>query len=188
MSLIFSIFSMTAVAGLTLALQYWRQSNHRMLAEQNARVAMETVTSELRQAIVDPDPAGSGYLSITPAVSPTGVLTPNANSPSAATLVFTEPSSSYDATVSGFSDSNAANYQRVNYYIQTHTLHRQVITYANGGAVASVNDSVIVGASPSGTLSMSTLWQASNTVRIQITAQEERYSFTLSASVSTVAR
>lgn len=190
MSLIFSIFSMTAVAGLTLALRYWNQANQRMLAEQNVRVAMQTMTAELRQAIVDPDPgashAATGYLSITPTVPATGIMTPNTNARSATSLVFTEPSASYDVNSSTFSDTNPQYYQKVSYFIQNNSLKRQIFTFDSTGTVTTGTPATIVSASSSGTLLLTVTWLSATTVHLQVVAQESVYSFSLATDVTTV--
>jgi type II secretory pathway component PulJ len=185
MSLIFSIFSATAVAGLTLALRYWSQTNERMLAEQNARVAMATITAEARQAIVASDPY-SGYKTINPAVSATGFLTPNANSTTGDSLVFSEPSSTYNPLSDTFSDTDATNYQRVSYYVTNNSLHRQVITYNSGGGISGTDDAVLVAASSNGSLILSTQYKTPTTVHLQITSVETLYSYTLSSDVTMV--
>ncbi|MHB2017459.1 MAG: PulJ/GspJ family protein, partial [Candidatus Xenobia bacterium] len=50
MMLIFAIFSLGLVASLTLSMRYWKRTSPEMVAEQNARVALQTMTQEMRQA------------------------------------------------------------------------------------------------------------------------------------------
>jgi len=88
MTVIFSLFSTTVLATLSMALRYWTQSNQRILAQQNARVAIGVITNELRQAIPSQS-AAVGYQKISPAVDPTGVTMPNANSTTSSTLTLT---------------------------------------------------------------------------------------------------
>lgn len=189
MCMVFTIFAMTAVAVMTLAMQYWTQSNQRVLAEQNARVAISTISSELRQGIPDPDPGSgnpaTGYLSITPTVSPTAVLVPNANSTTGTSLEFTETNpTNYDPSSGTFSSTNPANYQRVRYYVSGTDLHRELKLFDATGTVTSTSDDVIVSASSTGTLILSTQYLNTNEFKLTVTAAEGISQFVLSTTVT----
>jgi type II secretory pathway component PulJ len=189
MLVIFSLFSTTALATLTLALRYWSQSNQRTLAEQNVRVSLQTITSELRQAIIDPDPGATnqatGYLSISPAVQATAYLMPNPNvTSSSETLTFNEPNEgNFDPSQSGFDSTNPSNYLKVTYTIQNNALHRQQISYTTTGTVAAITDDIVASASASGALTFTARYASASSLSLTLSAQEGSSNFIISATV-----
>ena len=58
----FTLVLGAALGMTTSAVQVWLESNQRRLAQQNVLSMMTTMTSEVRQAIPDADPFGSGYV------------------------------------------------------------------------------------------------------------------------------
>lgn len=189
MMLIFIIFVLTAVASLTLVLRFWRQANQRMLAEQNVRVGFVTMSNEIRQGI-QVNNSTMGYSSISPTVSATAVLTPNANSTSASSIKFTEPIPSFNPSTSGFSATNAANYQQVQYYLSTtdagNSLMREVQTYNSSGGTNSPTYSTIVTASSSGLLSLTVTYYSATTVTVTLSATEGTYTTSSGSQIGSV--
>lgn len=182
---LFSLFSTAVVATMSSTLHFWRSSNDRMSAEQNVRQAMQFITLEARQAVVNPHP-GSGWQSITPQLSrPTGVLVPNENTPTATSLTFQEANPAfYDPTLTSFNDTDPRNYQRVRFYVVNNALHREVVTYTSTGTAASTTDLTVVAATPpKGLLSLSTQLVGDSYVSIVVSTLEGECQFSLSTSV-----
>ena len=187
MLVIFSIFSTAAVTTLSLCLRYWNNTQQRLLAEQNVRVALQTMVADLRQGCPCAVPT-VGYLTIGSTVSPTAVLAPNEDSTTDTALTFTEPNTAnYDPQVSGFL-TNASFYQRVRYYVASNVLHREKITYTTTGSSLSTSDIVVVSASSTGTLSLSTQYLSSNRFKVIVFAREGTVSSTQTANVTVVGR
>lgn len=189
MAVIFSLFATTVLSVLTIALRYWTQSNQRVLAEQNLRVAMQAITSELRQGVPDADVAGAnpatGYLSLSPAVPPTAVLTPNANTVGANYLAFTEPNpTNYDPSQTTFSAADPSNFQRVRYYVSGGSLRRERVQWSSAGAVTSTVDDALVSASSSGIIALTVQYLSATTFTVAVTTREGNSQYSLSSTVT----
>lgn len=191
---LFSLFSTAVVATLSATLNFWRGSNNRITAEQNVRLAMQYMSLELRQAVVNPN-ITTGWQSISSSSSPsssvplsvpTGILLPNEGNTSSSQLIFQEANTSfYDPTSSTFNADDPRNYQRVRYYCTDGTtkneFHREVITYTSTGAVSTTTDLVVVTASPppKGMLSLSCQRIGDNYIRLTVSTMEGECVFTL---------
>lgn len=182
---LFALFSTTALASLNLSLAQWGYVARRINATSSARFAMSTMVNELRQAL--PNPTSLGYRSLTPAVSPTGVLKPNANARTSTELVFTEVDpDAYNPAASGFDSGNPALYRRVRYYVQGGTtLRREMTTYTSGGSVASTRDDLVARAQA---LSLSVTWQAADLFDLAVSVTEGNVVVTLNTRAFIVGR
>jgi type II secretory pathway pseudopilin PulG len=143
---LFGLFSTTALAGLNLTLGYWRTISSRVDAVSSCRLVVGTIANELRQGIPNPAPASTstGYRQISPPVDPTAVLRPNASSPIANELVFTEPDPTrYDPLNSSFDPEDPSYYRTVRYYVTGGTVRREVKTWTSSGSVANTVDGVL---------------------------------------------
>ncbi|MBI2266584.1 MAG: prepilin-type N-terminal cleavage/methylation domain-containing protein [Armatimonadetes bacterium] len=123
---------------VSMALRSWRDADVRVNNQQNVRLIQDAIVSELRQAIPDSDPGGlnppTGYLSVTPAISPTGVIFPNTNTPLGNYVEFTEPNPAvYDPSSVGFNPATPSNYRRIKYYLQSGYLKRDSTEYDSNG-------------------------------------------------------
>jgi len=186
---IFLLFSGSLLAIVTLGMRYWGKANANVLAQQNARLAAEAIVSEMKQAIPNPDPGGvgrtpTGYLAITPALEPTGVLYPNYNQPSLDYVEFTEPNPvNYDRASSGFVPEDPSNYQRIRYYVSGKKLYRDITRYDSNGISLGTSTSPLAAASGEGTLSMEVDCLAARLFRITIRATEKGKSFQYSSQI-----
>jgi len=89
---VFALFALTALASLQMTLKHWRSVSVRVDATSACRRVASALGDELRQAVPNSAPGNSGYLGLVPAVDPTAVLVPNANSRLATDeVVFTQP-------------------------------------------------------------------------------------------------
>lgn len=184
---IFLLFSTAMVATISMALQSQREADRRNRLQQNVKALHAAVTTEMKQAIANPDPGGAfpstGYLSIVPAVAPTGVLLPNANQPANTAVTFTEPNSAnYNPSLAGWVDSSPANYMRVRYYIQGTRAFREVITYAANGSVASTQTDPVADI-PLGNLSISSTYQSPTLYIVVVSGSEGGKTYSLSTQV-----
>ena len=157
---LFGLFSTTALAGLNLTLGYWRTISSTVDAVSSCRLVAGTVANELRQGIPNPAPASTstGYRRISPPVDPTAVLTPNAHSPIADELVFTEPDPArYDPLDSSFDPQDPSYYRTVRYYVTGGTVRREVKTWTSSGSVADTVDGVLASMDSA---SLRAIWRA----------------------------
>lgn len=185
---LFGLFSTTALAALNLAMGHWRNVAQEVDAASSCRFVASTLSNELRQGIPNPAPAatGTGYRSLSPAVSPTAVLTPNQNARTATEVVFTEPNpASYDPLAAGFNPQDPANYRRVRYYVSGAAVRREVRTYTSSGGVASTQDALLASAD---TLALSATWVAPDLFDLDVTCTRGRDSAHLRTRVFVVGR
>lgn len=183
---IFGVLSLSILSTVVITNGYWQNGNQQTTSQSNSRVGFQTILNELKQALPDPDrgnPA-TGYLSIIPAVSPTGVLMPNANTTTSTTLIFTEPNTiNYTPFVVGWNPANPSNYKRIQYTVSGGTnLQRTETTYNNNGSVAGTRTDQIL-ASKNGTLQIQTRYITSNLFNLSVTATENGKTYVLSSNV-----
>ncbi len=185
---IFGVLSLSILSTLIISNGYWQQGNQQTTSQGNSREAFQAVLNELKQALPDPDPGGAnpitGYLSIAPAVAPTGVLMPNANTAVSATLTFNEPNTAnYTPFGVGWSPNTPSNYKKIQYSVTgTNTLQRTEITYnANGSQASTRTDTVL--SSKNGTLQLQCTFLSSNLFNLKITATENGKTYVLSSDV-----
>lgn len=179
------IFGLVAVGSLQMALRQWGSVAQKVNAAQNARFITSTIANELRQAIPWADPT-RGYMSITPAVAPTGVLTPNANAPNSAQVVFTEPhptttGGAWDPMQSGWSSTSASNYRTITYRVQG----LDVIRENRPGTAGTSTQEIIASAQQNGQVTLAFLWQSPSMVNITVTAREGQGSQSYTSSYQT---
>lgn len=185
---LFGLFSTTALAALNLAMGHWRKVAQEVDAASSCRFVASTLSNELRQGIPNPAPAasGTGYRSLSPAVAPTAVLTPNQNARTATEVVFTEPNpATYDPLAAGFSPQDPANYRRVRYYVSGATLRREVRTYASNGTVTGTQDALLATAD---TMNLTATWVAADLFDLDVTCTRGRDSANLRTRVFVVGR
>jgi type II secretory pathway component PulJ len=183
-----SLVFLAAVAMVVAALRVSAEYSQRRLARQNLRDAMSVVDAELREAVADPEPGGSGYLGLSPPVLPTGFIVPNANQPSSDSVTFTAPNRTvFDPSASGWDASRADNYRRVRYYVSARQLRREQLTYTAGGAVASTRDDPVVTASSGGRVALTVQWLSASSLQLTITVGEGAFEYRAQSQVSGVA-
>lgn len=145
---IFGLFALTALASLNLTLKHWRSVSARVEAASASRLVASTLGQELRQAVPNPAPGATGYLALTPAVDPTAVLVPNANSRlSTNEVVFTEPNPAvYNPLSTSFNPADPSNYRRVRYYVANGAVRRQIWNLSSSGSASLQCDAALVAA------------------------------------------
>jgi len=171
---IFLLFMMSLLGMLIMGLRYLNKANSEIIAQQNCRNILETITTELRQAMPNPAPGITGYLSISPPVEPTAVLYPNNNVKTANYIKFTEPNFSYyDPSSLTFNAADPQNYQQVKYYINNNVLYREVKTIDSAGTLSEPT-SFALAETPGGSLSMTAKYLTSNKFEISVTVTENK--------------
>lgn len=199
---LFSLFSTTVVATLSATLNFWNQQNARILAQQNVRICMQLIVTEMRQSVRDGDPI-TGYASLG-LTTPTTVLSPNVNqqsvsctsstlggtATSTSPLVFTEANqTNYQPTSASFNASSSNNFQQVLFYVNNSTaMHRVVTTYTSTGAVATTTDMIVATASAPGLLALSAQYYNANAVTVTVTAVESEINYSLTTTVMSLAQ
>lgn len=184
----FGILSLSILSTCVVANGYWLQGNQQTSSQGNARAIFQTILNELKQALPDPDPGGlnpaTGYLSITPAVPPTGVLFPNVNASTGATLTFTEASTTnYTPFSAGWNPATASNYKKITYSVQGgNTLQRLETSYAANGSVASTRTDQVL-QSKRGTLQLQSTYFASSFFNVSVTGNESGKIYSLTSDV-----
>jgi hypothetical protein len=119
---------------LTAALHQWSRLSGRTEAVSRARFLVDTMASELRQAVPCPL-AAVGWRSVSPPISSSGVLLPNEHQTVSSELVFTEPDPEfYDPLAPGWDETDPRNYRRVRYYVEGRQAWREAIRYDASGA------------------------------------------------------
>jgi hypothetical protein len=126
---------------LTLGMRYYRQSNYSTDLQKTARDSVEYITDEIRQAVPDEDPGimgnpPTGYKSISPAVSSTGILSPNMNDKDADSVIFTKPDYNYfDPGNTTWDPLDPRNFKKIRYYVKnTNELIREETTFNADGS------------------------------------------------------
>ena len=116
---------------------------------------------------------------------------PNANTLTAATLVFTAPNSTnYNPSSGGWNATQASNYRQVKYYLvslngATQALHRTENLYnATGGTSPARPMRWWHNRPRTGSLSLSTQYLSFNTVQITTSAKEGLFNYSLTTSVT----
>lgn len=165
---LFGLFATTALAGLNLTLGYWRTISSTVDAVSSCRLVTGTMANELRQGVPNPAPGSTstGYRGLQPPVDPTAVLVPNANSPIASELVFTEPDPArYDPLNSSFDPEDPSYYRTVRYYVVGGTVRREIKTWTSSGSVASTVDGVLASVDSA---SLQATWRAPDLFDLEI--------------------
>lgn len=162
------MFGLVAVGSLQMALRQWGRVAQKVNAAQNARFITSTIANELRMAIPFADKT-RGYLKLSPAVAPTGVLMPNANTKISNQLDFTEPNPTFWLPMnSGWNSTNANNYREVIYRVQGLDVIRE-----NRPFDGSANtQEVIASAQANGAITLDFSWQSSSMINVSVTARE----------------
>jgi len=172
------------IAGLT----YWKDGKLRLQTQEALRESLDTMTTELRQALPNPDPGTNGnpptgYLGVTPAIDPTGILYPNENNPVGNYLEFTEPVESvYIPSGTGWSEENPDNYQKVRYYTNNGYLVRRVTRYNASGVQISEEDNNVV-TLREGELTLEVTSISTSLVEIEMTATLNKFTYTIKTKV-----
>jgi len=186
---LFLLFGTSLTAMLIMGMDYWQQASLTTETQEGARSAADWIATELRQAIPDPDPgqAGhppTGYRSISPAVEPTGVLTPNANETEADSLLFTKPNAAnYDPVQVGWNSASPANYQQVEYEVQAgDRLMRTVRTYDESGRLADSRSDTLTSLT-GGSVALTVTRLSNSLYRLNLACAKEGKSFSVDARV-----
>ena len=160
---IFSLFSTSLVATLTLSMSYYRQTKEFVLAEQNARIGMAAIVTEFRQ-------------SLCPNTSTSAIITPAAINATANQFVFTEANTvNFNPLASDFNFNSPANFLEVNYFVQNNSgvtaLEREVQSFNANGTIAS-DVTQVVAQSNTGSIALSVTELNANSVSVQIISSE----------------
>ncbi len=128
---IFLLFILTMLGMLIMGMRYLNKADAQIVAQRTCRNILDTIVSELRQGVPNPDPGGTGYLSVT--TNPTAVLYPNESTPTTNYILFTEPNyARFNPSDASFNRQNPDIYQRVKYYVQNNILYREEQTITGG--------------------------------------------------------
>ncbi len=175
------MFGLVAVGSLQMAMRQWGKVAQKVNSAQNARFITSTIANELRMAIPFADPT-RGYMKITPAVPPTGVLIPNNNAKTSAQLEFTEPNPAFWRPMqTSWNQSNANNYRDVIYRVQGQDVIRE-----NRPFDGSPNtQEIIASAGQGGSVTLNLTFLGSNMIQVDTTAREGTGANSYTSSYST---
>lgn len=190
MMVIFSIFSTSLIASLNLSLRYWRQTSNRSIAQQNARIAIQTITTELRQA-AHPSTVQSAF------VIPSSNTSPN--NQSTGTLEFTETcpydSSGNPIELLGQTNLDAPNlFQTVTYQVvnnatltpssPNNTLLRTVQTYNSDGSINTTTSAIVVQCTDltTGSIQLNVTRNFTNAASVEVQMTEQGYWYALTCN------
>lgn len=179
-----AVLSTSLLAAVNLSLFHWVRLGNRVDAASSARLAMSALTQELRGGL--PDSTPNGYLRLTPAVSPTAVLTPNANVPNATELVFTEADPvRWDPLSAGFDASDPSLYRRVRYRAVAGRILREVTTFTSAGSVSEVREALVARGDRA---ALAVAWRAPDLFDVQATVGVGAYESVLLSRIHVVGR
>lgn len=182
------VFIGALFSAMIAGLSYWKDGKLRLQTQEALRESLDTMTTELRQALSNPDPGTNGnpptgYLGITPEIEPTGILFPNENNPVGDYLEFTEPVESvYIPSTTGWSEEQPDNYQKIRYYTNKEYLVRRVTRYNSSGVQVSEEDNNVV-ALREGDLILQVTSISTSFVEIEMTATLNKFSYTIKTKV-----
>lgn len=148
---LFGLFSTTALASLNLTLRHWRTVSIQTDVYSSCRMAINTISKELRQGMPNPAPGFQSYYYEdinTPSTDVIAVSTPNIKNQTATQLIFTEanPADFSPTSTFGFTATDPKHYRRVRYYVSQNKLHREMKTYNSSGAVSKTSDDILTSA------------------------------------------
>lgn len=145
--LLLGLFGLMALGALQLSFRQWGAVSQKYRAAQRARFVLETMQNELRQGLPWRD-ATDGYLRLGPEAAPTALLMPNAGTPTAAELEFTEPHPDfYFPLDEGWNAEASSNFRNVTYRVRNgNEVLREVRAHTGPGASPQVE--VIAAADP----------------------------------------
>ena len=189
---LFLILTSSLAGTLVIGMRCYKASDVDVNFQKSVRDTIEAISNDVRQAVPNEDPGlfGNppiGYKSISPSVSPTGVLYPNVNTTSGNYITFNKPDYSYyNPANKSWNPLDPRNFRKVRYYIQNNNeVIRKVTIYNSDGSVASKHqDSVAI--VKNGTIHLICSMQYSDDknpfYRIRVIATEGEKSFSLSAN------
>lgn len=170
-AVVFLLFSTSLISVLTLGMDYLQVGQVKILAQGNTRAVADCITSELKQAILNPNSV-TGYPSISPAILPSAVLYPNSNTRTANSITFTEPNpANYAPYTTGWDYENAVNYQTVRYYVSNRTVYREMKRFDADGNQTSITNDPIAQTS-GGTITLSIAYASSQMFTVTVTSSE----------------
>ncbi|MCE1245188.1 MAG: hypothetical protein LWY06_00945 [Firmicutes bacterium] len=184
------VFIGTLFSAMIAGLRYWSDGRLRLRAQESLRECLDTMTTEMRQALPNPDPGvgtntPTGYLSLSPAVDPTGVLFPNENTVSGDYVEFNEPlEAAYIPSNTGWTPELPTNYQKVRYFVSGGVLKRRVTKFNSSGAQSSQTEDNVV-TLQDGSLSLKTTCLSPTYYEIEMTAKLSKFSYTIKTNVKT---
>lgn len=163
---LFALFATTALASLNLAMAQWKEVGQRVDAAAACRFLTTTLSTEMRQGIPNPAPGTSGYQAISPPVSPTAVLLPNANQRTTAEVAFTEADPAvYEPLSPGFDPSNPSLYRRVRYSVAGGTVARRVETFDSTGSLVGTSTATVISQDQ---VTLQATWLAPDLVTLEV--------------------
>lgn len=184
------LFVGTLFSAMIAGLSYWRDGRLRLQAQEALRESLDTMTTELRQAIPDPDPGingnpPTGYIAVDPDIDPTGFLYPNVHNAVGNYLEFTEPVETvYQPAGTSWAEEIPNNYQKIRYFIEGGVLKRRVTRFNADGTEADVTENSVV-TLPGGELSMTVTFISPTFARIEMTATLNKFTYTINTLVKT---
>ena len=182
---LFALVSTVLLATVSLSLRYGGLLSHRLTSSSNARMVLGTLAAEMRGGLPCPS-AAVGYLGLAPAVEPTAVLLPNANSPAASEVVFTEPDpATYAPLLPGFDRIVPANYRRVRYFTRDGAAWRQQVRFTSLGTPLETREELLVRA---GTVEIAATYRAADLFDVRVTASEVGETSSLATRIFVVGR
>ncbi|MBM3461994.1 MAG: hypothetical protein FJX76_07830 [Armatimonadetes bacterium] len=168
---IFMVFTTALSATLTLAMRFWRMGGDDVNLQASLRRGLQTMRSELGQAVV--------YQDITSSATPSAVLTPATGSTVITEVAFTEPADPNSPSLLITGSGSSSTYQKVSYYPSGNVLYRKVSTLAGGNPKT---DAIMT--LPSGTsLSMTATGLTANCVQVTLTAKATNAQYSVSTAI-----
>lgn len=193
---IFTVLAGSILATFAVSAGYWNSGNAQNDIKEGVRLGFQTIQAEMMQSSIDTDPGASntstGYLGINPPLSdlqppynaPTGILLPNANTDqqTSSEVLFNEVNAANCAAPCWAPGSNPFNYLQVEYFVSNGVLQRQQTSYTATGSVASTRTDTVVEIK-NGTLQMQATYSTAYSLDLQITAQENGRTYSLTSQV-----
>lgn len=143
---LFLILTSSLAGTLIIGMRYYKASDVSVDVQKSVRDTIEAISNDVRQAVPNDDPGlfgnpPTGYKSITPSISPTGVLYPNVNLTSTNYIIFNKPDYSYyNPTSTSWVPLDPRNFRKIRYFIQNgNEVMREVTLFNSDGTVLSTH-------------------------------------------------
>lgn len=185
-----TVFIGALFSAMVAGLRYWKSGRLRLSAQEALRESLDTMNTELRQAIPNPDPGtggnpATGYISVDPNIDPTGLLYPNVHNVTGDYVEFTEPNfNNYLPSGENWKPEIPNNYKKVRYFTEGGILKRRVTIYNLDGSVQNETEANAVSL-PAGDLSMRSTFLSPTFLEIEMTATLNKFSYTIKTRVKT---
>ncbi|MCD4784399.1 MAG: hypothetical protein K8T10_11315 [Candidatus Eremiobacteraeota bacterium] len=189
---LFLILTSSLAGTLMIGMRCYQASDVDVDFQKSVRDTIEAISNDVRQAVPDDAPGlfgnpATGYKSITPSISPTGVLYPNVNEASTNYIIFNKPDYSYyNPTLASWVPLDPRNFRKIRYFVQNdNEIIREVTLFNSDGSVASTHqDSQAI--VEEGSIQLICSMQYSDDMnpfyRVRVIVSEEEKTFSLSAN------